>query len=125
MPFVRRWLSRGLDVLAILLVLYALFHFFVQPRLFREAATPAPPLVLTTLDRGSFSLAAHRGHVVFLDFWASWCEPCKESLPLVERYARAHADADVIAVNVGESAGTARAFARAHGVSNVVLDPDE
>ena len=125
MPFVRRWLSRGLDALAILLVLYALFHFFVQPRLTHQAAAPAPPLSLATLDRGRFSLAEHRGRVVFLDFWASWCEPCKESLPLVERYARAHGDADVIAVDVGETADTARAFARAHGLVNVVLDPDE
>jgi peptide/nickel transport system substrate-binding protein len=125
MPFVRRWLSRGLDGLAILVVLYAVFHFFVAPRLIREAAAPAPPLALATLDRGTFSLAAHRGRVVFLDFWASWCEPCKQSLPLVERYARSHPDADVIAVDVGETAGTARAFARAHGLANVVLDPDE
>jgi peptide/nickel transport system substrate-binding protein len=125
MPFVRRWLSRSLDGLAILVVLYALFHFFVQPRLIHEAAAPAPPLELATLDGGRFSLASHRGRVVFLDFWASWCEPCKESLPLVERYARTHPGADVIAVNVGENAGTARAFARLHGLANVVLDPDE
>jgi thiol-disulfide isomerase/thioredoxin len=125
MPVLRRWLSRGLDALAILLVLYALFHFFVQPRLIPEAAVPAPPLALASLEGGRFSLAEHRGQVVFLDFWASWCEPCKESLPLVERYARTHPGADVVAVDVGETAGTARTFARAHRLANVILDPDE
>jgi thiol-disulfide isomerase/thioredoxin len=125
MAFVRRSFSRGLDALAILIVLYALFHFFIQPRLVREAAVSAPPLVLAALDGHRFSLAAHRGRVVFVDFWASWCEPCKESLPLVERYARAHSDIDVVAVDVGESPSVAREYARAHGVRNVVLDPDE
>jgi cytochrome c biogenesis protein CcmG/thiol:disulfide interchange protein DsbE len=125
MPFVRRWLSRGLDGLAIVVVLYALFHFFVQPRLIREAAEPAPPVALAALDGGRFSLAEHRGRVVFLDFWASWCAPCKQSLPLVEHYARAHPDIDVVAVNVGESAAAARAYARQTRLANVVLDPDE
>jgi peptide/nickel transport system substrate-binding protein len=125
MPFVRRWLSRGLDGLAIVVVLYALFHFFVQPRLIREAAEPAPPVALAALDGGRFSLTGHRGRVVFLDFWASWCAPCKQSLPLVEHYARAHPDIDVVAVNVGESAAAARAYARQTRLANVVLDPDE
>jgi len=125
MPFVRRWLSRGLDGLAIVVVLYALFHFFVQPRLIREAAEPAPPVALAALDGGRFSLAEHRGRVVFLDFWASWCAPCKQSLPLVEHYARAHPDIVVVAVNVGESAAAARAYARQTRLANVVLDPDE
>lgn len=125
MPFVRRWLTRGLDALAVLVVLYALFHFFVQPRLQRDVALPAPPVALATLEGGRFSLAAHRGRIVFLDFWASWCEPCKLSLPLVERYARAHPDVDVIAVNVGENAPVAAQFARAYRISSVVLDPDE
>ncbi len=125
MPFVGRWLSRGLDALAILVVLYALFHFFIQPRLMPEAAAPAPPVSLATLDGRRFSLAGHRGRVVFLDFWASWCEPCKQSLPLVEHYARAHPDIDVIAVDVGETTSVAREYARGHRLANVALDPDE
>ena len=125
MPFVRRWLARGLDALAVLVVLYAVFHFFVQPRLVREASEPAPPVTLAALGGGSFALAAHRGRVVFLEFWASWCEPCKQSLPLVERYARDHADVDVVAIDVGENTATAAEFARGHRLSNVVFDPDE
>lgn len=125
MPNVRRWVARGLDALAVLVVLFALFHFFIQPRLGPQAAVPAPAVSLATLEGGRFDLAGHRGRVVFLDFWASWCEPCKLSLPLVEHYARSHPDIDVIAVDVGEDAATARAFVRERGIGNVVLDPGE
>jgi ABC-type transport system substrate-binding protein/thiol-disulfide isomerase/thioredoxin len=121
----RPWLARGLDAVAVLVVLYAVFHFLVQPRLSPEVAVPAPPLSLASLGGGRFSLAGHRGRIVFLDFWASWCEPCKLSLPLVEHYARTHPDVDVVAIDVGEDAATAADFARAHGLAHVALDPDE
>jgi peptide/nickel transport system substrate-binding protein len=124
MPQLSRWLARGLDALAILVVLYAVYYFGLAPRWAAQTALPAPPVTLDAIGGGRFSLGQHRGRVVFLDFWASWCEPCKESLPLVEQYARAHPDADVIAVDVGEDARTAGSFAAAHGLANVVLDPD-
>lgn len=108
-----------------LVVLAAGFHFFVAPRLAGQSSEPAPRLTLPTLDGGRFALAVQRGRVEFLDFWASWCEPCQQSLPLVERYARAHPDVDVVAIDVGEDAATAGAFARTHGLSKVALDPDE
>jgi peptide/nickel transport system substrate-binding protein len=122
---VRGWLARGLDALAVLVVVYALFHFFIAPRIAPVRAVPAPPLALATLDGRRFSLAARRGRMVFLDFWASWCEPCKQSLPLVEHYARGHPDIDVFAVNSGEDAPTAAGFARDHQLRNVILDPDQ
>jgi peptide/nickel transport system substrate-binding protein len=125
MPVVRRWLARWLDAVAVLVVLYALFHFVVGPRLMPVPPDPAPPITLPTLDGGRFQLAAHRGRVVFLDFWASWCEPCQASLPLVERYARGHTDVDVVAVDVGENRPIAAGFAREHQLRNVVLDADQ
>lgn len=69
-------------------------------------------------------LVEHRGKVVFLDFYASWCEPCKISLPMVERFARSHPQADVIPIDVGESAPVAAAFAKQFNLSGVALDPN-
>jgi len=89
------------------------------------AARPAPRIVLATLDAKPFSLAAHHGRIVFLDFFASWCEPCRISLPLVEGFARAHPEADVVPVDVGEAPSAAARFSRELGLHRVALDRDK
>jgi len=123
---VRSWIARSLDTLAVLVVLYAVFHFFIAPRFAPSAVElAAPPVELAVLDGGRFSLAAHHGRVVFLDFWASWCGPCQQSLPLVEHFAKTHPGVDVIAVDSGEAQSDAAGFAREHGLMNVALDPDK
>lgn len=122
----KKWwtLSRVLDVLAVLVVLFVLYRIFVAPRYLNVAnAHPAPHVTYQTLSGKPFVLTQHRGRVVFLDFWASWCEPCKLSLPMVEKFARAHPEVDVIAVDVGEPRGIVERFARAHGMEHVALDP--
>lgn len=125
-PERKRWftLSRALDVLAVLVVLFVLYRIFVAPRYLSTAnAHPAPHVTYQTLSGKPFVLTAHRGRVVFLDFWASWCEPCKLSLPLVERFARAHPEVDVVPVDVGEPLAVVEAFAKSHGMEHVALDP--
>jgi peroxiredoxin len=53
---------------------------------------PAPPIKVTTTSGQSVSLANYKGHVLILDFFASWCHPCVESIPhivdLKKRYGK-------------------------------------
>jgi len=52
---------------------------------------PAPHLVLHTLDGQAIAIDDSRGKVVILVFWATWCAPCREELPLLSAYAAQHA----------------------------------
>ncbi len=66
---------------------------------------PAPDFEIETLDGQPFRLSAHRGTVVVLDFWATWCGPCVQTLPQVVRAVGKYQDHSVIllAVNLHES----------------------
>ena len=52
---------------------------------------PAPPAVLVTLDGRHIASADLHGRVVILTFWATWCVPCREELPLLSAYTQSHA----------------------------------
>jgi thiol-disulfide isomerase/thioredoxin len=116
---------RVLDLAALAVVGILLFRLFVAPRMAGASPSPALPLVLSMLDGSAYRLEKRRGHVVFLDFSTSWCDACKASLPLVERYARMHPDVDVITVDSGESPATAARFAAEHHLRPRFLALDE
>lgn len=120
----RRFAARGLDVLAVLVVLVALARFVVLPRLHRQVV-PAPPVSVATLEGGRFDLERARGRVVFLDFWASWCEPCRDSIPLVQHFRWTHPGVVVESVDVGEEPPLVRPFAAKFAMRDVALDPDQ
>lgn len=116
--------ARAWDVLAAAVVAFTLWKMLVAPAfLSPPGAHPAPQAVYSRLDGGTFSITGARGRPLFLDFFASWCVPCKIEMPLVERWARAHPDVRVVAVDVGEPRAAAFAFARRYRLENVVLDP--
>lgn len=107
-----------------LLILFVAYRLLIAPRSLRGAdAAPAPHVIYQSLVGRPFALTEHRGRVVFLDFFASWCEPCKASLPLVEDYARAHPEVDVIAIDVGEPRAVVANFAQAYHLQHVAMDP--
>ncbi len=60
------------------------------------------PLVLAVpgLDGRTVDVAAEEGKVLVVDFWATWCEPCKEELPALERLARQHAGRGLVVYGV-------------------------
>jgi peroxiredoxin len=72
-----------------------------------------PQLEAPDTEGTSHRLAQYRGKVVLVNFWATWCAPCREEMPSIERLRQAMAGRPfaVLAVNVGESARVARDFA--------------
>jgi thiol-disulfide isomerase/thioredoxin len=71
-----------------------------------------PPLKLFDVDGRPWNLAQERGHPVLLNFWATWCEPCRAEMPSLQRLAQEHEDAGlrVVAVNFREGEPAVRRF---------------
>ena len=95
---------------------------------FAQLGSPAPDFELATTDGGSTTLAAQRGKVVFVNFWATWCPPCRDEAPSLERLYRELRDEgfEVLAVSVDAPASReeVEAFEREFELSfPVLLDP--
>jgi len=73
-------------------------HFIEDPRL--AALRMAPAFTLTTSEGEQMSLDDMGGKVVLLDFWATWCGPCNESLPEIQRIAKKFADQPFVVISI-------------------------
>lgn len=84
----------------------------------------APNFELPALEGDPVRLSSLRGRVVFVNFWATWCEPCKREFPAFAAFAAQDTNAVILAVNEGEPPEKIQAFLDEIGVSgtHVLLD---
>ena len=130
----RRALSPApIAIVCVLLALIALLAYGlaqnepdrgVDEALARGERSPAPAFELPKLGGGgSESLADYRGQVVVLNFWASWCKPCRDESPLLERWHRRIRDrgATVLGVDILDVTGRAQDFVDEYGLTYPIL----
>lgn len=90
------------------------------------AGTPAPDFSLPDTAGKSLMLSSLRGQFVYVDFWASWCGPCRQSFPWMNQLSlrTRNASLKIVAVNVDENRADAAAFLRQLPANfTVVYDP--
>ena len=98
-----------------------------RPALHSTVGFPIKPLSLVGVDGSRFDASMQKDKIVVLDFWASWCGPCRVSLPIVAQVCKEYADKGIVfrAVNLKEDAETIRAFLQEEPIdASVVMDTD-
>ncbi len=89
------------------------------------ALQAAPDFSLAGID-SQVSLAEKKGKVIYLDFWASWCAPCRKSFPWMNQLQARYADQglEIIAINLDKSREDSQAFlAATHPEFTIAFDP--
>ena len=117
-----KWIATGLGIALVALLVYGLIGAGGSTTLDDAVAggerPEAPSIELPTVDGGRAQLADFRGKPVVLNFWASWCEPCKDEAPALRRAQRRleRAGGTVLGVTVEDAREDSRAFAREFGL---------
>ena len=120
----RRAALRGLAIVAAVgaLVLVVVLSGSSGSRIGR----PAPQLPKEVLVPPRETVASLRGNPAAINFWASWCDPCRKETPELERLSRSlHGEARLVGVDYSDGRGSAESFIREFDVTYPVLrDPD-
>src|SRR5262245_22350361 len=119
------WIS-----LAIVIAVSLFFGFVLLPHYGRRSSlegAPAPDFNLEVISGGPegnrVHLASLQGKAVVLDFWASWCAPCRQQAPIVEALARDHVGNDlmVVGVNTSDDRDDAVTFVRSQNLAYTMV----
>jgi thiol-disulfide isomerase/thioredoxin len=120
-----RLLVIGVVALLLLAVIAAGAGLIIPGASGTDDGAPAPDFNVTTLDGETVGLSDFQGKAVLVNFWATWCPPCRAEMPALDAYYQAHRDEDfvLLAVNAGEPRVAAEDFTASIGFSSpVALD---
>ncbi|CAG9621884.1 TlpA family protein disulfide reductase [Sutcliffiella rhizosphaerae] len=89
----------------VFLIGYATFQVFAEkePSVGTQAGDKAKDFELSTLDGSTAKLSDYKGKKVILNFWATWCGPCRAEMPEMQKFSEENEDIVMLAVNLTES----------------------
>jgi peroxiredoxin len=94
-------MNRGWVIMGLLLTLAVAIAGCQRPAGSTEASAPAPPFTLRQFNGREVSLADLRGQTVVLNFWATWCGPCRQEMPMFEEIWKSEQGKGVTFLGVG------------------------
>ncbi len=119
-PWPRRLLGWARELAVLLLALAVLIPVVGWLRA-PDLPEQAPDFTATDLDGGELRLSELRGEVVVLNFWATWCGPCRLEIPSFSAFSDAHPEVRVLGLAVDGSPGELKAASKRFGISYPVL----
>lgn len=122
-PRWRRWAGTALSWLGTLLLALLAMQTVGWLRA-PELPEQAPDFALRDLDGQTVSLADFRGQTVVVNFWATWCGPCRIEAPALARFAASHPDIPVLGLATDGPAAKVRATAQRIGADYPILLAD-
>lgn len=85
---------------------------------------PAPFFKLDGVENSSYTLNDFKNKIVFVNFWASWCSPCRKELPLLDELQTRYNDFIVLAINIDSERESAEKFLKKFDIKSLILfDP--
>ena len=120
-----RWWARELKSWALMLILIVVFSLALGAFRAPDLSGEAPDFELRSLGGETVRLSDFRGRTVVLNFWATWCPPCRVELPSFVRFARNNPDIVVLGLAVQSPPEALEAMVRDQGIGYPVLLVDE
>lgn len=115
----RRRLALGLFAVAALVAVIAVE---IATSGSKQATRPAPELPTQVLQGPRVDLATLRGKPALINFWASWCDPCRKEAPELERFAKSlHGKAQLVGIDWNDTTANAMSFIREYGLTYPML----
>lgn len=117
----RRTIILSLLAAAIIYTLYA--NFTKDERKVAAIGDTAPDFVLQDLEGNEYRLSDYRGKGVFLNFWGTYCKPCKDEMPYMDNQYQVYKDqgVEILAVNVGETNLAIETFQKQYNLSFPII----
>lgn len=123
----RLFIRTGILLVLICALGYTIYNAVFAGKESISEGSDAPNFVLEDTNGKRIELSDLKGKGVFLNFWGTWCEPCKKEFPYMANQYKHFKDqgVEIVAVNVGESKIAVHNFMKSYGVNfPVVLDTD-
>jgi peroxiredoxin len=106
----------------LLLLSWSAFAYGEQSLTPYKGAQPAPDFELVDVDGDKHRLSDYRGKPLIINFWATWCPPCREEMPSMNRaWSKVKDDVSMLAINVGEDEDTIFIFSADYPIDFPVL----